>query len=68
MVTSLQKLKEFRDYLLQIGSESTSEEELEQLYNETVSIVFNDRVITTNFCSEVYLSLLSLVENLIKEY
>jgi hypothetical protein len=65
---TLESLKDFLDYLYLIGSESITESQLEELYNEEVYIEFNNHVITARFDAPLYNSLVSLVETLIKEY
>ena len=39
--TKLTEYKDFLEYLYVIGSETTTEEELDELYNEKVEIEFN---------------------------
>ena len=63
----LESHKNFLDYLYIIGSESTSEEELDRLYNEEVYIEFDHHIITLPFDAVLYNALLSLMENIVKE-
>jgi hypothetical protein len=63
-----QSYKDFLDYLYIIGSESTSEEELDRLYNEEVYIEFDHHTITLPFDAVLYNALLSLMETVVKEY
>lgn len=60
--------KDFLEYLRQIGSETTTEEELKELYNENVTIEFNYHTITVPFDAVIYNKLVDLVETIIKEY
>lgn len=60
--------KDFLAYLYQIGSETTTEEELAKLYNETVTIAFNHHIINIPFNATVYNKLVDLIETIIKEY
>lgn len=60
--------KDFLAYLYQIGSETTTEEELAKLYDETVTIAFNYHVINIPFDATIYNKLVDLVETIIKEY
>lgn len=60
--------KDFLAYLYQIGSETTTEEELAKLYDEKVTIAFNHHVINVPFDATIYNKLVDLVETIIKEY
>ena len=60
--------KDFRDYLYQIGSETTTEEELDELYNKNVTIAFNNHTVKIPFDAVIYNKLVDLIETMIKEY
>jgi hypothetical protein len=67
-LTTLEDYQDFLDYLYLIGSESTTEEELNRLYNEKVHIEFDGHTLHIPFDAVIYNSLVSLVETIIKEY
>ena len=56
------------DYLYQIGSETTTEKELEELYKEKVTIDFNHHKIDIPFDAVIYNKLVDLIETMIEEY
>lgn len=60
------ELNDFLEYLYIIGSETT-EEELEELYNENVEIEFNHHKVSIPFDAVIYNELLNLITNIIKE-
>lgn len=62
-----QSYTDFLEYLNIIGSETTTEEELEELYNENVEIEFNHHKISIPFDAVIYNELLNLITNIIKE-
>ena len=64
----LKCLKVFRDHLLLIGSESITDEDLAELYEKDVVLVFNKHTIVLPFNAVIYNDLLTLVENAIKEF
>lgn len=61
------ELTDFLEYLNIIGSETTTEEELEELYNENVEIEFNHHKVSIPFDAVIYNELLNLITNIIKE-
>jgi GTP1/Obg family GTP-binding protein len=64
----LESYKDFRDYLYQIGSETTTEEELQSLYNKTIDISLNGHKVKLAFDAVNYNNLIHLVEQAIKEF
>ena len=62
-----QDYTDFLKYLNIIGSETTTREELEELYNENVEIEFNHHKVSIPFDAVIYNELLNLVTNIIKE-
>ena len=62
-----QSYTDFLKYLDIIGSETTTEEELEELYNENVEIEFNHHKVSIPFDAVIYNALLNLITNIIKE-
>ena len=65
---TLESYKDFRDYLYQIGSETTTEEELQSLYEKTINISLNGHKVKLAFDAENYNNLVHLVEQAIKEF
>ena len=65
--TKLTEYKDFLEYLNIIGSESTTQEELEELYKENVEIEFNHHKVSIPFDAVIYNELLNLITNIIKE-
>ena len=61
------ELTDFLEYLNIIGSETTTEEELEKLYKENVEIEFNHHKVSIPFDAVIYNELLNLITNIIKE-
>lgn len=61
------ELTDFLEYLNIIGSETTTEEELEELYNENVEIEFDHHKVSIPFDAVIYNELLNLITNIIKE-
>ena len=61
------ELTDFLEYLNIIGSGTTTEEELEELYNENVEIEFNHHKVSIPFDAVIYNELLNLITNIIKE-
>ena len=61
-------LIDFRDFLYSIGSESTTEEELNRLYDTFVSIIVDGRKIDIGFDATIYNCILETIEKVIKEY
>ena len=66
--TKLTEYKDFLEYLNIIGSESTTQEELDELYEEYVDIEFNHHKVSIPFDAVIYNELLNLITNIIKEY
>ena len=65
----LTSYKALHSYLLLIGSETTTEEELLHLYNSTfVHIDINGYSVSIPFDATIYNSLLNLIETQIKEF
>jgi hypothetical protein len=64
----LTSYRALREYLLLIGSESTTETELQDLYNSFVNIEFNGYSVSIPFDATIYNSLLTLIETQIKEF
>ena len=62
------ELTDFLEYLNIIGSETTTEEELEELYKENVEIEFNHHKVSIPFDAVIYNELLNLITTIIKEY
>lgn len=63
----IQDYTDFLKYLNIIGSETTTGEELEELYNENVEIEFNHHKVSIPFDAVIYNELLNLITNIIKE-
>lgn len=66
--TKLTEYKDFLEYLNIIGSESTTQEELDELYEEYVDIEFNHHKVSIPFDAVIYNELLNLITTIIKEY
>ena len=66
--TKLTEYKDFLEYLNIIGSESTTQEELDELYEEYVDIEFNHHKVSIPFDAVIYNELLNLITTMIKEY
>lgn len=66
--TKLTEYKDFLEYLNIIGSESTTQEELDELYEECVEIEFNHHKVSIPFDAVIYNELLNLITTIIKEY
>ena len=64
----LMEYEDFLEYLNVIGSESTSQEELDELYEEQVTIEFNHHRVDIPFDAVIYHELLNLMNTIIKEY
>jgi hypothetical protein len=60
--------KDFQDHLYTIGSETTTEEELDRLYGTNVTITFDNRTIDIPFDAVIYNELVDLMETIIKEF
>ena len=61
-------LIDFRDFLYSIGSETTTEQELDRLYDTDVSIIVDGRRIDIEFDATIYNCILETIEKVIKEY
>ena len=59
------QLNELKDYLITIGSESTTEQELEELYDKYIDIEFDNRTIRIPFDAVSYDALIDLLTTLI---
>lgn len=66
--TKLTGYKDFLEYLNIIGSESTTQEELDELYEKCVDIEFNHHKVSIPFDAVIYNELLNLITTIIKEY
>lgn len=64
----LQSYKDFLDYLYMLGSESMSEQDLEELYSTKVTIKHRDKSLNIPFDAALYNKLTDLIETMIKEY
>jgi hypothetical protein len=64
----LQAYKDFRDYLYMLGSESMSEQDLNELYGTKVTIKHRDKSLDIPFDATLYNKLTDLIETIIKEY
>ena len=64
---TLKSYQDFLQHLYQIGSETTTEEELQSLYNKTINISFNGHKIKLSFDAVNYNNLVHLVERAIEE-
>lgn len=64
----LQSYMNFRDYLYMLGSESMSEQDLNELYGTKVTIKHRDKSLNIPFDATLYNKLTDLIETLIKEY
>lgn len=65
----LTSYRALREYLLLIGSESTTETELQDLYDHSlVNIELNGYSVSIPFDAIIYNSLLTLIETQIKEF
>jgi hypothetical protein len=62
-----EELEAFRDYLYSLESETTTDNELQSLYNHTILLGFKHHGLQIPFSAEVYHSLVSLVETALKE-
>lgn len=66
--TKLTEYKNFLEYLNIIGSESTTQEELDELYEKCVEIEFNNHKVSIPFDAVIYNELLHLITTMTKEY
>lgn len=62
------QLIKFRDYLYLIGAESMTEEALELLYDEPITITFNGHTVVVPFDAVAYNGLVDLIEAVLEEY
>ena len=62
-----QDYTDFLEYLNIIGSETTTEEKLEELYNKNVEIEFNHHKVSIPFDAVIYNELLNLMTKIVKE-
>jgi hypothetical protein len=65
---SLEYYKDFLQYLYQIGSETTTEEELQLLYGKTIDISLNGHKVKIAFDAVNYNNLVHLVEQAVREF
>ena len=65
---TLKSYQDFLQYLYQIGSETTTEEELQSLYEKTINISLNGHKVKLAFDAVNYNNLVHLVEQAIKEF
>lgn len=65
---TLESYKDFLQYLYQIGSETTTEEELDYLYEKTINISLNGHKVKITFDAVNYNNLVHLVEQAIEEF
>ena len=65
---NIDKYQEFLNYLNTIGSETTTEEELEALYDQNITITFNNHELQIPFDAISFNALHDLITELIKEY
>lgn len=65
---TLKSYQDFLQYLYQIGSETTTEEELQSLYEKTINISLNGHRVKLAFDAVNYNNLVHLVEQAIKEH
>lgn len=64
----LKELHDFRDFLMYIGSESCTIEELDEMYNHDIVITLRDHKVSVPFDAENYHNLLNLILIAIKEF
>ena len=65
---TLESYKDFLQYLYQIGSETTTEEELQSLYEKTIDISLSGHKVKIAFDAVNYNNLVHLVEQAIEEF
>lgn len=65
---TLKSYQDFLQYLYQIGSETTTEEELQSLYEQTIDISLDGHKVKIAFDAVNYNNLVHLVEQAIKEF
>jgi hypothetical protein len=63
-----EKLKTFADYLDNLCSETTTEEELLQAYDHPIQIIHNDHRVSIPFSAETYNILVKLLEEAMEEF
>ena len=61
-------LKTFLDYMYMLGSESTTDEQLEALYDTHITISHQGHTLNIPFDATAYTCLTNFLETLIKEY
>ena len=61
------ELTDFLTYLYAVGSESTTEEELQNFYKENIDIEFNHHKISIPFDAVSYNALVKLIETVKEE-
>ena len=64
----LRAYETFRDHLYLLGSESITEEQLDQLYNTFVHITCAGKTVSIPFDATIYNILVYLIETMIKEF
>lgn len=62
------ELINFLNYLYVVGSETTTLEELDELYEKNVCIEFNGHKVEIPFDAVIYNELINLISNIIKEW
>lgn len=67
-LSTLQAHKDFLSHLYQLGSETTTEDELEKLYSKPIIVQFDGEEVHLHFNASNYNFLVSLLEQAINEY
>ena len=65
---TIQQLEQFRTFLTDLCSETTTEDELESLYNENIVITLKDHSLTIPFEALSYNNLATFIDNLKEDF
>lgn len=65
---TIQQLEQFRTFLTDLCSETTTEDELESLYDENIVITLKDHRVTIPFEALSYNNLVDFINNIMEDY
>ncbi len=66
--TTLESYKSFLDYLHSLCSETVTEDELQALYDQPITVSYDTHSVQLPFNAITYNFLVDLIETIIKEY
>lgn len=66
--TTKEELEAYRGWVFNLVSDEASEEDIERLYDTQVKVEINGRTVHLDYCSEVHIGVLDLLDRAIKDF